>query len=124
MNKNLIKLTESDLHRVVNESVKKVLKEAYGTPSEADEKEKYKLTCEYGLCDEQLKHYLDGLREISKGLTIPMKSNKPLNKYEEAIKKHYQSILNIINFWKSQEIQKRTGLQPDSYYDDRHKLSY
>ena len=36
MNKELIRLTESDLHRIVNESVNKILKEAYGTPSSQD----------------------------------------------------------------------------------------
>ena len=32
MNKKMIRLTESDLHRIVKESVNKVLKEAYKDP--------------------------------------------------------------------------------------------
>ena len=34
MSKKLIKLTESDLHRIVKESVDNVINEAYGTPTQ------------------------------------------------------------------------------------------
>lgn len=34
--KKLIRSTESDLHRIVKESVNKMLNEAYGTPSQSD----------------------------------------------------------------------------------------
>ena len=38
MEKKLVKLTEGDLHRIVKESVKKIMQEAYGTPTRADDK--------------------------------------------------------------------------------------
>ena len=38
MNRKLIRLTESDLHRIIKESVKKILKEINKTEKEKDEK--------------------------------------------------------------------------------------
>ena len=37
MNKKLIRLTETDLHRIVGESVNNIVNEAYGTMSYYDE---------------------------------------------------------------------------------------
>ena len=42
MNKKLIKLTETDLHRIVKESVKKVLKESNITPNLEQDMERYR----------------------------------------------------------------------------------
>ena len=126
--KRTIKLNESELRRMINESVMGVLNEAYGTPSKADIKKNDNLY--FGSSDgETLRDNNDRydatatlIDRICRGFSMVMNEihtqgfNEPYSKklYDLASKGY-----KIANLWKNKEIMK-LGQQPDYGYDMRH----
>jgi hypothetical protein len=128
MNKKQIRLTESDLKQIVKESVNKILSEAYGTSTNADNKKYNNLV--FG--DPNFETLKDANGDFDAFSTL---INKIFYNFEEIIyeideyglgneysKKLYNLALkgaDITKLWKNKEIMK-LGIQPDYNYDLIH----
>lgn len=118
MNKNRIRLTESQLHNVIKESVKKVLKEGVPTSS------KYDQNIVSATRDSSLQGY-DTLRAAIEDLKITQEQirskasgNTPsFDKYADYISKTIKRLEMIENRLKSMNIMDY-GQQPEADYFD------
>lgn len=127
MDKKIIRLTESDLHNIVKESVGNIIREAYGTPSSDDKAAQNALmggaSNAHGEINRlnQIAQHIGELQMLANALvdvdTLSSKSsmkgyaNAFLNKVDE-LDNIYQQIRRV----KTMEI----GMQPDARYDLKH----
>lgn len=128
--KNTIRLTESDLKRVISESVKKIVNEGYSTSPYKDYDEIDNI---YGRGNDENSRgmlFSKGMQLIYKALNtkksewnyakndwerdIPT-ADKNEEKYFDAINKHLKSIEGIWRLWQKQQTQKTGTLPIDNY---------
>jgi hypothetical protein len=127
MNKKLIRLTESDLHRIIKKSVSNIIKEAYGTPSLDDMAAQKALMGGSSNSNGEINRlnriaqYIGELQMLANTLVdVDTLSSQPsmrgyanafLNKIDE-LDDIYQQIRRV----KTMEL----GMQPDAKYDLKH----
>ena len=82
MNKKLIRLTESDLHRIVKESVKRVLKESYESEREAAWRRQWREAYDAGRTNMGFYEYLEYMSpEAYKTITGERASQSSIDAY-------------------------------------------
>ena len=128
--KNTIRLTESDLKRVISESVKKIVNEGYASSPYKDYNEIDNI---HGRGNDENSRgmlFSKGMQLIYKALNtkkdewnyakndwdrnIPT-ADKNEEKYFDAINKHLKSIEGIWRLWQKQQTQKTGTLPIDNY---------
>lgn len=111
--KQVIRINENQLTRIVSESVKRVLNEGYGTPTKND------LEMFDSIEFSEHEPFKSIRQNIKNLLNVIYKF--PKNKYINKIRDLCVTINRILDLWEKQEIQK-TGLQPDIRYDSKHVI--
>lgn len=130
-NKNTIRLTESELKQVINESVKNIISEAYATSPQKDLRQAYAIRSgdeDYG------QHYLmqieNALNVILNSLRKNSKDSAYYNKevlmpddemnYIQLMQKYANKMYKVLGMWKKKSIQK-LGVQPKGNMYDLYK---
>ena len=120
MNKQVIRLTEGDLHKIIKESVNKILCEAYGTPSTNDATQLQKaddaqnMFAKYGggkFKDRDL-YALTTIAQVAD--TLHYNSHFLPPKYEEVVERMAKKLKTMSNYLQN-KVQMNTGLQPTTW---------
>lgn len=130
MKKNRIRLNESDLHKIVKESVKRVMKEGYSTPSLEDRLQYSKYSSALGDTYEGYDENVSNISEIYQRLCklkdfADWAFEDAANEQNE-LKRYFDYILKCLNrgiacFGKIIKVnQMKTGIQPE-VHDGPHR---
>jgi len=128
MTKKLIRLTESDLHNIVNESVNKILNEAYGTPDKGTRNSinSYRHLEDWTHQDSALKtiwsQLLDTRNSVDEWVTYtnsPFSNDKSISrKYADILVKQIDTAIRTCKMIMNKRIMNQ-GEQPDENYFNR-----
>ena len=128
MTKKLIRLTESDLHNIVKESVNKILNEAYGTPDKGTRNSinSYRHLEDWTHQDSALKtiwsQLLDTRNSVDEWVTYtnsPFSNDKSISrKYADILVKQIDTAIRTCKMIMNKRIMNQ-GEQPDENYFNR-----